>query len=103
MWRKVELENYRSIERASVELAPFTVLVGPNGSGKSSFADALVLVRDVASGDAALAIDEPSSSGSFRSKRERRKASLPPRCPTVRCTRLGSWSPRSKPDGSTSS
>jgi len=48
MWRRVEIRNYRSIEKVSVDLAPFTLLVGPNGSGKSNFADALVFVRDVA-------------------------------------------------------
>lgn len=47
MWWRIELKNYRSIEAASVELAPFTVLVGPNGSGKSNFADAIVFARDV--------------------------------------------------------
>jgi len=48
MWRRIEIENYRSIAAASVELAPFSILVGPNGSGKSNFADALVFARDVA-------------------------------------------------------
>ncbi|KYG07124.1 hypothetical protein BE21_31025 [Sorangium cellulosum] len=56
MWRRVELRNYRSIAEASVDLAPFTVLVGPNGSGKSNFADALVFARDVAT-DAATAVE----------------------------------------------
>ncbi|WP_437487080.1 N-6 DNA methylase [Sorangium sp. So ce1014] len=56
MWRRVELRNYRSIAEASVELAPFTVLVGPNGSGKSNFADAIVFARDVAT-DAATAVE----------------------------------------------
>lgn len=48
MWRRIEIRNFRSIEYADVELAPFTVIVGPNGSGKSNFADALVFARDVA-------------------------------------------------------
>jgi len=56
MWRRVELKNYRSIEKVSVDLAPFTVLVGPNGSGKSNFADALVFARDVQV-DAATAVE----------------------------------------------
>ncbi|MBI3182641.1 MAG: AAA family ATPase [Myxococcales bacterium] len=47
MWRRVTVRNFRSIEAADVELAPFTLLVGPNGSGKSNFADALVFLRDV--------------------------------------------------------
>ncbi|MFP2930801.1 AAA family ATPase [Pyxidicoccus sp. 3LG] len=48
MWRRVSLKNYRSIESAEVELAPFTVVVGPNGSGKSNFVDALVLASEIA-------------------------------------------------------
>lgn len=55
MWRRVSLQNYRSIAEASIELAPFTVVVGPNGSGKSNFADALVFARDIAT-DAATAV-----------------------------------------------
>ncbi|WP_437729439.1 N-6 DNA methylase [Sorangium sp. So ce861] len=56
MWRRIELRNYRSIAEASVDLAPFTVLVGPNGSGKSNFADALVFASEVAI-DAATAVE----------------------------------------------
>jgi type I restriction enzyme M protein len=56
MWRRVDIRNYRSIERVTVELAPFTMLVGPNGAGKSNFADALVFARDVAT-DAATAVE----------------------------------------------
>lgn len=47
MWRRITLRNYRSIEKVTVDLAPFTVVVGPNGSGKSNFADAFVFARDV--------------------------------------------------------
>lgn len=55
MWRRIEIRNFRSIELARVDLAPFTVVVGPNGSGKSNFADALVFARDIAF-DASTAI-----------------------------------------------
>lgn len=44
--RRVRLENYKSIGRCDVALAPLTVLVGRNGSGKSNFLDALGFVRD---------------------------------------------------------
>lgn len=44
--RQIQIQNYKSIERAVVDLAPFTAFVGPNGAGKSNFVDALVLVRD---------------------------------------------------------
>jgi type I restriction enzyme M protein len=56
MWRRVEIQNYRSIEHASIDLPPFAVVVGPNGSGKSNFADALVFARDI-SHDAVAAIE----------------------------------------------
>jgi type I restriction enzyme M protein len=48
MWRRIEIQNYRSIEHAAIELPPFAVVVGPNGSGKSNFVDALVFARDIA-------------------------------------------------------
>ncbi|HEX5750315.1 MAG TPA: AAA family ATPase [Archangium sp.] len=54
MWRRIELKNYRSIESARVDLAPFTVLVGPNGSGKSNFADALVFISELTDASAAI-------------------------------------------------
>lgn len=57
MWRRIDIKNFRSIEQATVELAPFTIVVGPNGSGKSNFADALAFARDIArDADAALTI-----------------------------------------------
>jgi len=55
VWRRVALKNYRSIESAEVELAPFTVIVGPNGSGKTNFVDALALASEMAF-DAASAV-----------------------------------------------
>ncbi|WP_338023558.1 AAA family ATPase [Archangium primigenium] len=55
------LRNYRSIESAEVELAPFSVLVGPNSSGKSNFVDALVLASELGF-DAASAIQRRGGS-----------------------------------------
>jgi predicted ATPase len=34
---RVDIENFRSIYKASVPLSPFTLLVGANGTGKSNF------------------------------------------------------------------
>ena len=65
MWLRVALKNYRSIESATVDLAPFTVLVGPNGSGKSNFADALVLASELGF-DAASAIQRRGGLGAIR-------------------------------------
>jgi type I restriction enzyme M protein len=65
MWLRVSLKNYRSIERAEVELAQFTVLVGPNGSGKSNFVDALVLASELGF-DAASAVQRRGGLGALR-------------------------------------
>lgn len=47
--RQIQIQNYKSIERAIVDLDPFTVFVGPNGAGKSNFIDALAFVQDCVS------------------------------------------------------
>ena len=39
--RKVEIKNFKAIDRAELELADFNVIVGSNGSGKSSVLQAL--------------------------------------------------------------
>ncbi|WP_257462296.1 AAA family ATPase [Archangium lipolyticum] len=65
MWLRIALKNYRSIESAEVELAPFTVLVGPNGSGKTNFVDALVLASELGF-DAASAIQRRGGLASIR-------------------------------------
>lgn len=65
MWQRVSLRNYRSIEKADVVLAPFTVLVGANGSGKSNFADALLLATEI-SFDAQAAIKRRGGIASIR-------------------------------------
>ncbi len=44
MITSIEIENYKSIVKASLQLAPFTLLIGTNGSGKSNF---LQLLRQV--------------------------------------------------------
>jgi predicted ATPase len=42
---QVDIQNYRSIYKASVPLSPFTLLIGANGTGKSNF---LRLLKDAA-------------------------------------------------------
>jgi predicted ATPase len=44
MFRKISIENFKSLADANVDLAPFTVLVGNNGAGKSSFLQAIELM-----------------------------------------------------------
>ena len=44
---KLGVENFRSIKKQAVELAPITVFYGPNGSGKSSLLYSLILMKNV--------------------------------------------------------
>lgn len=55
---RVQLENYRSIERCDVRLGPLTYLVGPNGAGKSNFLDALRLLSDALNSSLEQAVRE---------------------------------------------
>ena len=43
----ITIQNYRSIYRATVHLAPFTLLIGANGAGKSNF---LRVLKDIGVG-----------------------------------------------------
>jgi predicted ATPase len=54
--RQVQIQNYRSIGRAVVDLEPFTVLVGANGSGKSNFLRSLAFVKSCLTTSAAEAV-----------------------------------------------
>ncbi|HEX6898266.1 MAG TPA: AAA family ATPase [Thermoanaerobaculia bacterium] len=44
--RQIQIQGFKSIDRAVVDLEPFTVLVGLNGTGKSNFLEVLEFVRD---------------------------------------------------------
>jgi putative ATP-dependent endonuclease of OLD family len=44
--RQVTVENFRGIEKVTVDLDETTVLIGENNSGKTSFIDALRLALD---------------------------------------------------------
>ena len=39
-------KNFRSLEEATIEVAPLTVVYGPNGSGKSSLIYGLLTLRN---------------------------------------------------------
>jgi predicted ATPase len=43
---RIQIENYKSIEKCDVILQPITYLIGTNGSGKSNFLDAICFLRD---------------------------------------------------------
>jgi predicted ATPase len=47
---RVDIENFRSIYKASVPLSPFTLLVGANGSGKSNFLKLLRMLSQAPDG-----------------------------------------------------
>lgn len=65
MWLRIEISNWRSIERSKIELGPFTVIVGKNSSGKSNFVDAIKFVEEVAT-DAATAVAKRGGITSIR-------------------------------------
>lgn len=46
MIHRIEIENFRSIEQASLELAPLVLIYGPTASGKSSLLYALRVLRN---------------------------------------------------------
>jgi predicted ATPase len=50
MITELQLENWKSYERASLHIDPLSVLVGTNASGKSNALDALLLLNRIALG-----------------------------------------------------
>ncbi len=50
MITKLVLENWKSFEKATLNIDPLTVLIGTNASGKSNALDALAFIKRIASG-----------------------------------------------------
>jgi AAA15 family ATPase/GTPase len=48
MIRKINIENYKSIERLTVELGRLNVFIGANGSGKSNILEAIAFASAAA-------------------------------------------------------
>lgn len=46
MIKHVQIENFKSLESVSVDLAPVTILIGRSGAGKSNFVEALRWLRE---------------------------------------------------------
>jgi len=47
MLKKIEIENFKSLEDCSIELRSFSVLVGPNASGKTNLVDLFKLLGKI--------------------------------------------------------
>lgn len=62
---RVHLKNWRSVDEATVDLAPFTVVVGRNSTGKSNFVDALRFASEVGR-DATTAVSQRGGIESIR-------------------------------------
>ncbi len=63
MLAQLDLEGWKSFERASVPLGPLTLLVGANASGKSNFVDALRFLEGLAKGlEVRECVEGPSNS-----------------------------------------
>jgi len=54
---RLGLKNWRSVDSAEIELAPFTTIVGKNSSGKSNVVDALLFASEITR-DAATAVSK---------------------------------------------
>lgn len=66
----VRIRNYKSIRDATLDLAPFTVLIGQNGSGKSNVVDALACVADIAEVGRDKAVAKHGGTGAIRNVRD---------------------------------
>lgn len=65
MHLQVRLKNWRSIDDATIYIAPFTVVVGRNSSGKSNIVDALLFSSEAAR-DAETAVSRRGGIASIR-------------------------------------
>lgn len=64
--RQVQIRNYKSIGRATVDLGDLTILVGANGAGKSNFLDALAFVSQCLNESVELAFKNRGGLASVR-------------------------------------
>lgn len=62
---QLSMRNWRSVEQADLNLAPFTVMVGRNSTGKSNVVDALVFLSEAAR-DASTAVSRRGGIASIR-------------------------------------
>ena len=58
MLTRIEIDGFKTFEKFSLDLGPFTVIVGPNASGKSNLFDAIQLLARLAKDDIRTALKE---------------------------------------------
>ena len=51
MINRIEIENFKSIQKMDLELSPINVLIGANGVGKSNFIDFFKLLKNMYNGN----------------------------------------------------
>lgn len=45
--KKIEIRNFKSFKKLSLELGKLNILIGPNGAGKSNFLEIFKFIRDI--------------------------------------------------------
>lgn len=72
MLTHLEIENYKSLRKVSIDLPPFAVFVGANAAGKSNLVDAIDFLALAVQGGIRAALDEKGGYENICFKRERR-------------------------------
>lgn len=55
MITRIEIDGYKTLRRAWLDLEPFQAIIGPNDAGKSNLVDAILLLSRLADGDLSTA------------------------------------------------
>ena len=63
MIEQIELENFKSIKKAVIDIRPVTIFIGPNGSGKSTVAYTLVGMYKPTAGNVSIKGQDLSING----------------------------------------
>ena len=65
MIQRVEIENFKSIRYAKVDLSPINVLIGANGAGKSNFIEFFKLLNQIYQQDLQIYVARNSGADNF--------------------------------------
>lgn len=66
MFKRLEIQHFKSIERAEINLGMVNIFVGNNGSGKSNIIDAVRFLKDAANNGLDRAVSDRHGIGSVR-------------------------------------